>query len=100
MKIILYYFRNLMLRTFCKKKYYERSPSNRGKLFIKQGLAQKGFNDGMREIDNNEELKKIHEEITRSLKIEKISAKNLKVERIEDENKRREESQLEDSFLK
>lgn len=62
MKIILYYFRNLMLRTFCKKKYYERSPSNRGKLFIKQGLAQKGFNDGMREmqlkIDNNEELKK------------------------------------------
>lgn len=88
MKIILYYFRNLMLRTFYKKKYYERSPSNRGKLFIKQGLAQKGFNDGMREmqlkIDNNEELKKIHEEIARSLKIETISAKNLKVERLED----------------
>lgn len=37
-----------------------------------------------KKIDNNEELKKIHEEITRSLKIEKISAKNLKVERLED----------------
>lgn len=88
MKIILYYFRNLMLRTFCKKKYYERKPNNRGKLFIKQGLAQKGFNDGMREmqlkIDNNEELKKIHEEIAIILKIDTISAKNLKVERLED----------------
>ena len=88
MKLILYYLREIILKTFCKKKYYESSPSNRGKPFIKHGLAQKRFNDGMREmqlkIDNNEELKKIHEEITRSLKIETISAKNLKVERWED----------------
>ena len=33
---------------------------------------------------NNEELKKIHEEITRSLKIETISVKNLKVGSLED----------------
>lgn len=88
MKIFLNYIINLILKIFYKKKYYERSPSNRGKPFIKQELAQKRFNDGMREtqlkIDNNEELKKIHEEIARSLKIETISAKNLKVERLED----------------
>lgn len=88
MKLILYYLREIILKTFHKKKYYERSPSNAIKLYMKRGLAQKRFNDGMREmqlkIDNNEELKKIHEEITRSLTIEKISAKNLKVESLED----------------
>nr|DAS17671.1 MAG TPA: hypothetical protein [Caudoviricetes sp.] len=88
MKMFLNYIVNLILKTFHKKKYYESSPSNAIKLYMKRGLVQKRFNDGMREmqlkIDNNEELKKIHEEITRSLKIETISAKNLKVERLED----------------
>lgn len=88
MKMFLNYIIKLILKTFHKKKYYERSPSNAIKLYMKRGLVQKRFNDGMREmqlkIDNNEELKKIHEEITRSLKIETISAKNLKVERLED----------------
>ena len=78
----------LLLKTFYKKKYYEQSPSNKPKLFIKKGQGRKGLNDGMRKmqlkIDNNEELKKIQEEIARSLKIETISAKNLKVERLED----------------
>lgn len=87
MKLILYYLRKIILKTFYKKKYYERSPSNAIKLYMKRGLVQKRFNDGMREmqlkIDNNEELKKIHEEITRSLKIETISAKNLKVGSLE-----------------
>ena len=86
--MFLNYIVNLILKIFYKKKYYEQSPSNKPKLFIKKGQGRKGLNDGMREmqkkIDNNEELKKIHEEITRSLKIEKISAKNLKVERLED----------------
>ena len=88
MKMFLNYIINLILKTFYKKKYYEQSPSNKPKLFIKKGQVRKGLNDGMREmqlkIDNNEELKKMHEEITRSLKIEKISAKNLKAERLED----------------
>ena len=88
MKLILYYLREIILKTFNKKKYYERSPSNAIKPYMKQGLAQKRFNDGIREmqlnIENDEELKKLHEEITKSLKIEKISAKNLKVESLED----------------
>lgn len=88
MKMFLNYIIKLILKTFYKKKYYEQSPSNKPKLFIKKGQVRKGLNDGMREmqlkIDNNEELKKMHEEITRSLKIEKISAKNLKAERLED----------------
>lgn len=88
MKMFLNYIVNLVLKTFYKKKYYEQSPSNAIKPYMKRGQARKRLNDGMREmrlkIDNNEELKKIHEEITRSLKIETISAKNLKVERLED----------------
>lgn len=87
MRIFLNYIINLFLKTFNKKKYYERSPSNRAKLFMKQELARKGFNDGMQEmqlkIDHDEELKKIHEEIAGSLKIETISAKSLKVESLE-----------------
>lgn len=88
LKNVVYLISKILLKTFHKKKYYERSPSNRGKPFIKQGLVQKRFNDGMREmqlkIDNNEKLKKIQEEITRSLKIETISAKNLKVGSLEE----------------
>ena len=88
MKMFLNYIIELILKTFHKKKYYERSPSKAIKPYMKRGQARKRLNDGMREmrlkIDNNEELKKIHEEITRSLKIETISAKNLKVERLED----------------
>jgi|GEM_PF-991165 len=88
LKNVVYLISKILLKTFHKKKYYERSPSNAIKLYMKRGLVQKRFNDGMREmqlkIDNNEELKKIHEEITRSLKIETISAKNLKVESLEE----------------
>ena len=88
MKMFLNYIVNLVLKTFYKKKYYEQSPSNAIKPYMKRGQARKRLNDGMREIrlkiDNNEELKKIHEEITRSLKIEAISAKNLKVESLEE----------------
>ena len=88
LKNVVYLISKILLKTFHKKKYYESSPSNAIKPYMKQGLAQKRFNDGMREmqlkIDNNEELKKIQEEITRSLKIETISAKNLKVESLEE----------------
>lgn len=88
MKMFLNYIFNLILKTFHKKKYYERSPSNAIKPYMKRGLAQKRFNDGMREmqlkIDNDKKLKKIQEEITKNLKIETISAKNLKVESLED----------------
>lgn len=88
MKMFLNYIVNLILKTFHKKKYYERSPSKAIVPYMKQGLAQKRFNDGMREmqlkIENDEELKKLHEEITKNLTIETISAKNLKVESLED----------------
>jgi hypothetical protein len=66
MKIILYYFRKLMLRTFYKKKYYERSPSKAIVPYME------------------EELKKLAKYISEHSSIEKISAKNLKVERLED----------------
>lgn len=66
MKIILYYFRNLVLRTFCKKKYYKRSPSKAIVPYME------------------EELKKLAKYISEHSSIEKISAKNLKVERLED----------------
>ena len=88
MKMFLNYIVNLILKTFYKKKYYERSPSKAIKPYMKRGLAQKRFNDGMQEmqlkIDNDEKLKQIHDEIARSLKIETISAKNLKVESLEE----------------
>lgn len=72
MKIILYYFRNLMLRTFCKKKYYKSSPSKAIVPYMNKNKIQ------------------VHEDkfeewlATKNLTIEKISAKNLKVERLED----------------
>lgn len=87
LKNVVYLISKILLKTFHKKKYYERSPSKAIKPYMKRGLAKKRFNDGMREmqlkIDNNAELKKIQEEIARSLKIETISAKNLKVESLE-----------------
>ena len=88
LKNVVYLISKILLKTFHKKKYYEQSPSNAIKTYMKRGQARKRLNDGMREmrlkIDNNEELKKIHEEITRSLKIEKISAKNLKAGSLEE----------------
>lgn len=72
MKIILYYFKRLVLKTFCKKKYYERSPSKAIVPYMNKNKIQV-------HEDKFEELL-----ATKNLTIEKISAKNLKVERLED----------------
>lgn len=72
MKLILYYIREIILKTFYKKKYYERSPSKAIVPYMNKNKIQ------------------VHEDkfeeclATKKLTIEKISAKNLKVERLED----------------
>lgn len=72
MKMFLNYIINLILKTFNKKKYYERSPSKAIVPYMNKNKIQ------------------VHEEkfeellATKKLTIEKISAKNLKVERLED----------------
>lgn len=69
---ILAYIINLTLKIFCKKKYYERSPSKAIVPYMNKNKIQ------------------VHDEkfeewlATKNLTIEKISAKNLKVERLED----------------
>ena len=75
-----------MLKTFCKKKYYERSPSNAIKPYMKRHykrISQNEFlvtpyTDGVNSYAGN-------------LIKKSISRKDLKA-RVEDENKRREES--------
>nr|DAX84173.1 MAG TPA: hypothetical protein [Caudoviricetes sp.]DAX98493.1 MAG TPA: hypothetical protein [Caudoviricetes sp.] len=72
MKMFLNYIVNLILKTFYKKKYYERSPSKAIVPYMNKNKIQV-------HEDKFEELL-----ATKKLTIEKISAKNLKVERLED----------------
>lgn len=72
MRILLNYIINLFLKTFNKKKYYERSPSKAIVPYMNKNKIQ--IHD-----DKFEEWL-----ATKNLTIEKISAKNLKVERLED----------------
>nr|DAM59966.1 MAG TPA: hypothetical protein [Caudoviricetes sp.] len=72
MRILLNYIINLFLKTFNKKKYYERSPSKAIVPYMNKNKIQV-------HEDKFEELL-----ATKNLTIEKISAKNLKVERLED----------------
>lgn len=72
MNIFLNYIINLILKTFYKKKYYERSPSKAIVPYMIKNKIQV-------HEDKFEELL-----ATEKLTIEKISAKNLKVERLED----------------
>lgn len=72
MRIFLNYIIDLILKTFNKKKYYERSPSKAIVPYMNKNKIQ--VHD-----DKFEELL-----ATKKLTIEKISAKNLKVERLED----------------
>jgi hypothetical protein len=62
----------LLIKTFYKKKYYERSPSKAIVPYMNKNKIQV-------HEDKFEELL-----ATKKLTIEKISAKNLKVERLED----------------
>ena len=72
MKMFLNYIVNLILKTFYKKKYYERSPSKAIAPYMNKNKIQV-------HEDKFEELL-----ATKKVTIEKISAKNLKVERLED----------------
>lgn len=72
MRILLNYIINLFLKTFNKKKYYERSPSKAIVPYMNKNKIQV-------HEDKFEELL-----ATKKLTIEKISVKNLKVERLED----------------
>lgn len=72
MKMFLNYIINLILKTFHKKKYYERSPSKAIVPYMNKNKIQV-------HEDKFEELL-----ATKKLTIEKISVKNLKVERLED----------------
>lgn len=76
MRILLNYIINLFLKTFNKKKYYERSPSKAIVPYMNKNKIQ--IHD-----DKFEEWL-----VTKKLTIETISAKNLKVERLEDIKKR------------
>ena len=72
LKNVVYLISKILLKTFNKKKYYERSPSKAIVPYMNKNKIQ------------------VHEDkfeewlATKNLTIEKISAKNLKVERLED----------------
>lgn len=72
LKKVGYAIFKLLLKTFYKKKYYERSPSKAIVPYMNKNKIQV-------HEDKFEELL-----ATKNLTIEKISAKNLKVERLED----------------
>lgn len=72
MKMFLNYIINLILKTFYKKKYYERSPSKAIVPYMNKNKIQ--VHD-----DKFEEWL-----VTKNLTIEKISAKNLKAGSLED----------------
>ena len=72
LKNVVYLISKILLKTFHKKKYYERSPSKAIMPYMNKNKIQV-------HEDKFEELL-----ATKKLTIEKISAKNLKVERLED----------------
>lgn len=72
LKNVVYLISKILLKTFHKKKYYERSPSKAIVPYMNKNKIQ--VHD-----DKFEEWL-----ATKNLTIEKISAKNLKVERLED----------------
>ena len=77
MKMFLNYIVNLILKTFHKKKYYERSPSKAIVPYMNKNKIQV-------HEDKFEELL-----ATKNLTIEKISAKNLKVGSLEDRKEKK-----------
>ena len=86
MKMFLNYIINLILKTFYKKKYYERSPSkaivpymNKNKIQVHEDKFEEWL------TDNQDELKEaFRKAINNVIEKEKRSAKNLKVESLED----------------
>ena len=86
MKMFLDYIINLILKTFYKKKYYERSPSkaivpymNKNKIQVHEDKFEEWL------TDNQDELKEaFRKAINNVIEKEKRSAKNLKVESLED----------------
>lgn len=88
MKMFLNYIINLFLKTFNKKKYYERSPSKAIVPYMNKNKIQvhdDKFEEWLKA--NQEELKRLAKYISEHSSIETISAKNLKVESLEDRRK-------------
>jgi len=77
MKMFLNYIIELILKTFHKKKYYERSPSKAIVPYMNKNKIQV-------HEDKFEELL-----ATKKLTIEKISAKNLKAGSLEDRKEKK-----------
>lgn len=84
MKMFLNYIINLFLKTFNKKKYYERSPSKAIVPYMNKNKIQV-HDDKFEEwlTANQEELKSVAKYISEHSSIETISAKNLKVGSLE-----------------
>lgn len=85
MKMFLNYIINLFLKTFNKKKYYERSPSkaivpymNKNKIQVHEDKFEEWL------TDDQDKLKKVAKYISEHSSIETISAKNLKVGSLEE----------------
>ena len=85
MKMFLNYIINLFLKTFNKKKYYERSPSKAIVPYMNKNKIQV-HDDKFEEwlTANQEKLKRLAKYISEHSSTERISAKNLKVESLED----------------
>lgn len=84
MKMFLNYIIELILKTFHKKKYYERSPSKAIVPYMNKNKIQV-HDDKFEEwlTANQEELKRLAKYISEHSSIETISAKNLKVGSLE-----------------
>lgn len=84
MKIFLNYIINLFLKTFNKKKYYERSPSKAIVPYMNKNKIQV-HDDKFEEwlTANQDKLKKVAECINKHSR-ETTATKNLKVESLEE----------------
>lgn len=87
MEMFLNYIINLFLKTFNKKKYYERSPSKAIVPYMNKNKIQV-HDDKFEEwlTANQDKLKKVAECINKHSR-ETTATKNLKVESLEDRRK-------------
>lgn len=91
MRMFLNYIINLLLKTFYKKKYYERSPSKAIVPYMNKNKIQV-HDDKFEEwlTDNQDELKEaFRKAINNVIEKEKRSAKNLKAGSLEDRKEKK-----------
>nr|DAM92378.1 MAG TPA: hypothetical protein [Caudoviricetes sp.] len=85
LKNVVYLISKILLKTFHKKKYYERSPSKAIVPYMNKNKIQV-HDDKFEEwlTANQDKLKKVAKYISEHSSIETISAKNLKVGSLEE----------------